>query len=340
MKKLPILLSSISISVFLNAAHACTTVFENDKGPTNVVARTLDLYMNDAPKLVISPRGIARAGGTFTHPVEWRAKYGTVVVTEFNSHAVSDGMNEAGLSAHLLYLTSAVYEERNITIPGLSNALWVQYLLDNFKTVSEALDGMKKIQIVSEVVLGREWPVHLNIEDSTGDAAIIEFEKGKINIYHGQEITTMTNEPAYPIQLKNLGNYKPFGGSLSLPGDTDPLSRFVRASTFLKTLPESTTTLEAIANVVSVIRTATVPFGAINTSGNKTTDAWSTRWISIADLTHKTYYFNSMTTANIVWIQLENLNFKQGAPLLSIDPNDIHLVGEVSQHLKPLIKNP
>ena len=255
------------------------------------------------------------------------------MITAFQTDAVSDGMNEQGLSAHLLYLTSAIYAQRNLAIPAISNALLAQYLLDNFKTVAEALQGLQQVQVVSMPVFGREWPVHLSMEDASGDSAIIEFTDGKMNVYHSPKNNIMTNEPAYPIQLKNLTRYQSFGGTLPLPGDTDPLSRFVRVSTYLKTLPFAKTPIEAIANVLSVIRTATVPFGAIDTSGNKTTDAWSTRWLSIADLTHKIYYFNSMTTPNIVWLYLTQLNFSKNAPVLSVDPNAIHYVGDLSMWL-------
>lgn len=321
------------LSLITQTAYTCTTVFSNDHGPTQVVARTMDLYLSDSPLLKVNPRGIERLGNAGENSAHWTSTYGSVVITAFKTDAVSDGMNEEGLSAHLLYLTSAVYEQRDMTIPALSNALLAQYLLDNFKTVKEAIKGLQEIQVVSMPVFGREWPVHLSMEDAQGDSAIIEFTHGKMKVYHSPNYTIMTNEPAYPIQLENIKRYRSFGGALTLPGDTDPLSRFVRVATYLKTLPISKTPVEAIANVLSVIRTATVPFGSVDTSGNKTTDAWSTRWISIADLTHKTYYFNSMTTPNIVWLDLTRLNFSKGATVLSVDPNHLDYVGDLLKWL-------
>jgi penicillin V acylase-like amidase (Ntn superfamily) len=329
-----ILASAIFLSLMGEPIHACTTVFSNENGPTLVVARTMDLYISDSPRLHVYPKGMERMGKAGENSAHWTSHFGSVVITAFQTDAVSDGMNEEGLAAHLLYLTDATYEQRDTQIPAISNGLLAQYLLDNFKTVNEALDGLQQIQVVSMPIFGREWPVHLSLEDAGGDSAVIEFTAGKMNIYHSPKYTIMTNEPAYPIQLKNITRYQSFGGTLPLPGDTDPLSRFVRVSTYLKTLPLAKTPIEAIANVLSVIRTATVPFGAIDTSGNKTTDAWSTRWISIADLTHKVYYFNSMTTPNIVWIDLTALNFAKDAPVLSVDPNHINYVGNLSKWLK------
>lgn len=324
----------ISICAGANISYSCTTVFANNKGPKKVVARTMDLYVFDAPKIVVYPRGMKRNGEAGPHSLNWTSKYGNVVVTEFDTNAASDGINEKGLSVHLLYLTETNYEQPDNTLPQVSNVLWGQYLLDNYTTVSEVLSDPHKYQLVATKVHGRTWPIHMAIEDASGDSAVIEFIDGKMNVYHGAQYNIMTNEPAYNIQLANLKRYASFGGQLPLPGDTDPLSRFVRVSTFLNTLPQSKDTRDSVANVLSVIRTAMVPFGAIDTSGNKTEDAWPTRWASVADLTDKMYYFNSTTTPNIIWLDLNALNFKQGAPTLFIDPNNIDLVGDVSKQLK------
>lgn len=323
------------LSFATRTTHGCTTVFNNDNATTRVVARTMDLYIPDLPMMVVEPRGIHRTGESGKNDLTWTSKYGSVVMTEFHANAVSDGLNEKGLAVHLLYLQSTQYPNPQDNKPTISNALWAQFILDNFSTVDEALKGTKNIQIIATKVHDKTWPLHLAMEDASGDAAIVEFVQGKMRIYHGSQYQVMTNEPPYDIQLANLKRYRGFGGKLPLPGDVDPLSRFVRASTFLKTLPPSTNQLESIAGLLSVIRTAMVPFGAINTSDNKIEDAWATRWVTVADLTRKIFYFNSTSAPNILWINLNNINFAEGAPILSIDPTDIHLGGDVTKKLKP-----
>ncbi len=109
----------------------------------------------------------------------------------------------------------------------------------------------------------------------------------------------------------------------------------MRAAAYLKTSPKTNNELEAIANVLSVIRTAMTPFGAVDTSGNKTEDAWATRWVSVADITNNIYYFNSTSAPNIIWIDLNKINFKEGAPVLSIDPTHIYLEGDITSKLAP-----
>lgn len=196
------------------------------------------------------------------------------------------------------------------------------------------MEGIKNLAIVATEVNGRTWPIHLAMEDATGDSAIIEYIQEKIKIYHGKEYQVMTNEPPYAVQLSNLKHYKLFGGNKPLPGDTDPLSRFVRVATFLKTLPKATTSIDEIAYLLSVIRTAMVPFGAEDTSGNQTEDAWPTRWITVSDLTNQRFFFNSTTAPNIIWFDLKKIDFSKKSTNLSIDPTNIQLEGDVSHRLK------
>lgn len=326
-------LVSLACLALTPISFACTSVFWNDNNQAKTVARSTDLYISDMPNIVVYPRGTDRTGEAGDNSLHWKSKYGNVVITAFNSHAATDGMNEHGLAVHLLYLSKTQYELRNSKIPAISNLLWSQFILDNYKTVKEALAATQEFQVVATVLHDKEWPLHLTMQDPTGDSAVIEYINGKMKIYHGPQYNVMTNEPAYNIQLSNLKRYKEFGGKLPMPGDIDPLSRFVRASSYLKTLPQPTNPVEAIAGVLSVIRTVTVPFGAQDTSASAAEDTWATRWVSMADLTNKVYYFNSTTTPNIIWVDFANLNFNTGAPVLSIDPTNINLVGEVSKKM-------
>ena len=324
-----------SIAIISAKTYSCTTVFANNKGKTKVIARTLDLYISDMPMIVINPRGTEHNGDTEKNVLSWKSKYGNLVVTAFHTQTASDGMNEKGLAAHLLYLSGTEYPAIDKTKPQISNGMWAQYILDNYATVDEALEEIKDLQIVATKINNKTWPLHLALEDRSGDSAIVEFIQGKMKIYHGSQYQIMTNEPAYNIQLSNLKRYQGFGGKLSLPGDPDPLSRFVRAAAYLKTLPKSDTLLEAIAHVLSVIRTTMTPFGARDTSGNKTEDAWATRWVSVADITNNIYYFNSTSAPNIIWIDFKKINFAEGSPVLTIDPTNIRLEGDVSTKLNP-----
>ena len=332
----PFIKPIIALCVFFSThiVYSCTAVFANDKGSTMIVARSMDLFVSDEPQIVTMPRGKMHDGQVDKNSLKWQAKYGSLIVTAFHTQTATDGLNEKGLAAHLLYLTDSEYPTTASNEPQISNTLWAQYILDNFATVNEALEGTKNLSIVATKVNGRVWPIHLAIEDATGDSAIIEFIKGKVKIYHGKQYRVMTNEPPYAIQLANLKNYKLFGGKKPLPGDTDPLSRFVRVATYLKTLPKATTEVGAVAGVLSVIRTAMVPFGAEDTSGNNTEDSWPTRWVTVADLSNKLFFFNSTTAPNIIWLDLKKIDFSEKSKVLFIDPTAIDLKGDITNKLK------
>ncbi len=313
--------------------EACSRVlWTTDHG--NVVARTMDLYMDDHARLIVYPKGVTRNSKLDNSGFSWKSKYGSVTVNSLGS-VTSDGMNEKGLSANLLYLDGSVYEKES-PLPQLENGMLAQYVLDTCSTVDEALKALSKVRLVSVRIHHKEWPLHLSLADKSGDSAVIEFIDGKRVVHHGPMTHVMTNEPPLEIQLENLKKYRAFGGTLPLPGDIDPKSRFVRASAFLKTLPKPKNNTEALAGVMSVARTTFVPFGAQDTSGGDASDTWATLWSTIADPSTSCYYFQSTSQPNLLWIDLNELNLKEGSPALSINPNNAHLSGNISSLMKPL----
>lgn len=151
------------------------------------------------------------------NPLTWKARYGSVGIFSAGK-TIADGMNEAGLSANLLYLTGTEHARIDPAKPKLSNLRMAEYVLDNFATVAEALAALQKLQVVSERALSREWPLHLSIADRSGDSAVVEFLDGRMVIHRGNQTVVMTNEPPLDWQLKNIKRYKPFGGKLAMPG--------------------------------------------------------------------------------------------------------------------------
>lgn len=313
-------------------AQACSLILWNNNDQAVVAARTWDLYVDEKPRLVHLPRGIARRGVAEANAATWTSKDASAVLTAFDAGA-GDGMNEAGLSAHLLYLHGIEHAPVN-QLPALSNLEWAQYVLDNHATVAEALEGLKSVQIVSKEAFSREWPVHLAIEDAAGDSAVLEFVKGELIIHHGKDVTVMTNEPTMDEQLANLKRYRLFGGNLPMPGDVDPASRFVRAASYLKTLPKPANTQEAVSHLAGIARNVAVPYGAVDTSGGESVDTWPTRWATVGDLTHKIFYVMPANAAAVLWVDFSRLN-PASPDILALDRYDSRLSGDVTAQLKP-----
>lgn len=321
------------------AVEACTRILWPDNGQAVLAARNMEFWTDDLPTLVVFPRGLRRHGGEFDGAMSWTSKYASVSVAGMDGAGIDDGLNEKGLGAHLLWMQDTVYEPRDQR-PGIAYAIWLQYLLDNHATVQEVLDDLPRYQVVAvPVQIGAEaktLPLHVAVEDATGDSAVIEFVDGKLSVHHGRQFAVMTNEPAFPKQLDNLKQYKPFGGTLSLPGDVDPMSRFVRASTYLKTLPRPGSYQEALASLLMVIRNVQVPIGAQDYSGTDLEDTWDVKWMSLADLTYRTLYFQAGKSPNLVWVSLENFDLDVGAPVLVADPRNPTLVGDITVTFRPV----
>lgn len=330
-----LLATTASIGMLNGTALACSRILLNS-GQEHVVGRTMDIYMPDHARLIVYPRGISRDGGVNNgNSMTWVSKYGSVTVNSLNE-ATSDGINEKGLVANLLYLHETQYEARDHR-PGISNASILLYLLDTSATVAEALAEMQKVQVVSTQIAGRDWPLHISISDADGDSAVIEFVKGSMVVHQGKDTNVMTNEPPLDWQLNNLKDYKYFGGSKPLPGDIDPASRFVRASAFLKSMPTANSTQDALAKVYSIVKTVSVPAGAQDTSTVvETEDAWPTLWATLADSRNKLYFFQASDSPNMYWIDLSKVNFSKGRSVTYLSAYDISLNGEVSNRLKPL----
>ncbi|WP_421694979.1 linear amide C-N hydrolase [Aestuariivirga sp.] len=320
-------------------ADACTRVLWNDNGYAVMTGRTMDWPESTEPVLTIFPRGLERGGGkagaeviVTDNPARWTSKYGSLVTTIYGI-GTADGINEAGLGAHMLYLNDTDFGARDVSKPGLHAGLWAQYLLDNAATVEEALKLFDGIQVVMVEANGHKANVHLAIEDASGDSAIIEFIGGKPVIHHGRDFVVMTNDPAYDQQLALLKNQdfsKP-SSTMPLPGNVNPVDRFQRATYYLNLLPKPKGEREAAAGVLAIARNVSVPFGA----PYKGFGIYNTEYRTAANLTDKRYYFELSNSPNLIWADLSLVNLDKGQPVRMLNPDNINLSGNVIASFAP-----
>jgi choloylglycine hydrolase len=299
----------------------------------------MDWPESTQPILTVLPRGLAHDGGKVggddphdPNPEKWTSKYGSLVTTVYGLGA-ADGMNEQGLAAHMLYLNAADFGQRDPKLPGVQAGLWAQYALDSSATVAEALDLLMKIQPIAIEAHGHKANVHLALEDATGDSAIIEYIDGKPVVHHGREFRVMTNDPSYDQQLvllKGQDFSKP-SSDMPLPGNVNPRDRFQRASYYLSMVPTPKTEREGVASMIAIARNVSVPFGA----PYKSFGVYNTEYRSVSDPTSKLYFFELTTNPNLIWTDLKKLNFEAGAPVQTLNPDSIDLVGDVTADYRP-----
>ena len=306
----------------------CTRVMWPDTGEATghsvLVGRNMDFHKDLLTNLWKQPRG-AQRDDAVAGRLTWTSTYGSVVATAFDITS-TDGLNEAGLAGHILWLAESTYGEPDDSRTQLGQGIWLQYFLDNFATVAEAVAWIAEtdVQVVQmDDPTGGERPgLHLALDDATGDSAIIEYVDGHARVYHSRDYKVMTNSPTFDQQLELVKSFTGLGGDKPLPGGTDARDRFARASFYVDRVPMPNSQVEAVAAMLSVIRNAAQPF---RTPEPGKPDASQTIWQVVLDLTNKRYVFESTTRPNIVWVDLADLDFSEGSPQLKLD-----LIGELA----------
>ena len=299
--------------------RACTRVVYQGNKDMVITGRTMDWKEDTRSNIWIFPRGMERNGEVGKDPMRWKSKYGSVVTSAYDICS-TDGMNEKGLVANLLWLAESSYPQWNGEKPALSIAAWVQYMLDNFATVSEAVSEIEKntFDVVSDMMPDgtRMATLHLSISDATGDNAIFEYIDGKLNIHHNRSYQVMTNSPVFDQQLALDDYWETIGGTTFLPGTNRAADRFVRASFYINAIPKTEDTRTALASVFSVIRNTSVPFG-ISTPDQPNIS--STRWRTVSDQKDKVYYFESTLYPNVFWVDFKDVDFSEKASVKKLN---------------------
>lgn len=293
----------------------------------------MDWKVDLATDLWAFPRGMARSGQAGANSVQWTSRYASVTASAYNV-CTTDGLNEAGLSANLLWLAESEYPAYDGSRPGLSVAAWAQYVLDNFGTVAEAVATLstEPFAVVTDGVPGEDRlaTLHLSISDATGDSAIVEYIGGKQVIHHHRDYQVMTNSPIFDQQLAINAYWEQLGGTVMLPGTNRAADRFARASFYVNAIPKVEDPIVALASVLSVVRNVSVPFG-ISTPDEPNIS--STRWRTVAHHTRRLYLFESALTPNVFWVDLAKLDLAEGTDTRKLDlTGGTALAGESSAH--------
>jgi choloylglycine hydrolase len=299
----------LAVAIVPTHGLACTRIVYLGVGDTVLTARSMDWKTDVATNLWIFPRGMERNGEAGESSITWTSKYGSVIASGYDI-STTDGLNEKGLAANVLWLVESEYPPTPSDKPGLTIAAWAQYVLDNFATVSEAVEALETepFVIFTDAVPGEQRlaTLHLSISDATGDSAIVEYIDGKQVIHHDRSYQVMTNSPIFDKQLALDDYWQQIGGTVFLPGTNRAADRFARASFYVNAIPKFEDPNIAVAGVFSVIRNVSVPYG-ISTPGQPNIS--STRWRTVADQGRKLYFFESALTPNTFWVDLNEIDF-------------------------------
>ena len=330
-----LLTSILMLCLIALPAQACTRVVYHGEDNTIITGRSMDWKEDMFSNLWLFPRGMKRDGVAGKNSVAWVSKYGSVAVSGYEA-GTADGMNEKGLAAGLLYLTESDYGDPKAhpEKPQICISVWMQYVLDNFATVDEAVKALKDEPfhiIAPPIPNGSPAQLHLAISDPSGDVAVFEYIAGRLVIHHGEQYQIMTNSPIYSEQLALNEYWQGIGGLTFLPGTNRAADRFARAhflvnaipkkkmDAYITAVPNKSFHFQAVASVASVMRSVSVPLG-ITTPDQPNIS--STIWRTIADHKNKIYYFDSATSPNVFWVNLQELDFNAGSSVQKIKLTD------------------
>lgn len=318
------------------AADACTRFLYSGTSNDFYIGRSMDWAEETGTDLWAFPAGMKRDGGVGDGSITWTSKYGSVIAGFYNVATV-DGMNNAGLAGNVLYLAESNYGDAKASgKPLISIGAWLQYVLDNYATVEEAVDALSKepFAIVAPVLPnGVAASGHLAIADKSGDSAIFEYVDGKLRIHHGKAYTVMTNSPVFDQQLAINTYWDTVGGFNFIPGTNRASDRFARMSWLLNASAHAKDMPTAEATVISLIRAISVPIGIASATEPNIA---STRWRTQTNFNANRYIFDGVRNPSVFWVDLDKLDLKAGAAVRKLDlqKNPLHM-GETSASFEP-----
>ena len=284
-----------------------------------VVGRTMEFPNAMATKVTVLPRGYLGTGTGKEAPGKaWTSIYGVVGMDAFGQPgSLTDGMNERGLCASLLYMPGFCdYTPAEGADPAslMSVVDAVAYVLGISADVAEAKSAVTAVTVWPFVFgpFGFAPPAHLVLHDASGASAVVEWRDGTVEITDNP-IGVICNGPYIDWHLTNLRNYinltdmnpSPITiegvalatmgqgpGMHGLPGDSSSPSRFIRATAYTAALRPVTTGTELEKTALHILNNFDIPFGLIRENDDPANDD-HTLWSTVANLKDLRYVIRS-----------------------------------------------
>ncbi len=210
-----------------DSARACTG-FVLEGGGRIYVGRNLDWDWQNGLVIInrrdVNKTAFAQPGNA---PAQWTSEYGSVTFNQFGEEMPFGGMNEAGLVVENLWLDATRYPEKD-SRPAINLLQWIQYQLDNFRTVEEVVATDASLRLEA---LPFSAPIHYLVCDASGNCASIECLDGKLVCHRGKDfpLHALAND-TYDHALAYAKAHPDPGTNAAPLEDTGSESRFCRAA--------------------------------------------------------------------------------------------------------------
>lgn len=308
-----------------------------------VVGRTMEFPNALGAKVTVLPRDHRGAGtgidGAGTGKA-WVARHGVVGMDAFDDpDALTDGMNEAGLYAGLLYMPGFCdYQPADGADPAtlLSVVEVVAYLLGTCATVPEAVAALAETTVWPYLFepFGFAPPAHVVLHDADGRSAVVEWRDGA-QVVFDNPLGVACNWPHLDWHLTNLRNHlnlsprnpgpqslggvevTPMGqgaGLHGLPGDYSSPSRYLRAAALTASLRPVATSAELEMAALHVLNAFDIPWGAVREDDAAANDD-HTLWSSLSNLTTRRFVVRTYDNPVPKAVDLDTVDFDRGRPV-------------------------
>ncbi len=330
-------------------ANACTGIQLTAKNGDIVYARTMEWGPFDLhSRIAIIPRGYEFTSITpdGENGKKFKAKYGFVGLDILYQNYIADGMNEKGLTMGMFYHPGcaeyAPYDANNAE-NSVAAQQFCNFILSQFSTVQEVIDGIENIDIIGivEKSLGIVADCHWKVTDASGRVIVIECTNNKTKIYDAP-LGVITNAPNYDWHLTNIRNYINMSmfsvpakelsglkfsatgvgsGFLGLPGDYTPPSRFIRAVAWTQAARSVPDGEEGIYEAFRILDSFQLPATPAIEGAPESKEFMrsATQWTTAWNLAEKTLNYHTQDNRRVRQIKLTDIDFaKMGKDIVII----------------------
>jgi choloylglycine hydrolase len=299
---------------------------------TVCVGRTME-FPNEVPwQLGVLASNHAGKSTAVPDGKTWQAQYGVVGFSGFNDpQLMADGMNNAGLSAHALYMPDhCTYYPAKGDGSDIGVLEVIGFVLGTCATTEEARAALATCNVVNKFPpqIPFPLPVHIIVHDKTS-CIVAEFHPDGMRIVDNP-VQVATNSPYLEWHLTNVANYlslspdnpapiqiggttfAPFAqgqGFRGLPADGTSPSRFIRVLTMVRFAATPTDQQAAELGAIRVLHGFDIVPGTVEEPGAKGLVPELTMWSSVSDITANRYLVNVFSDPQWYVIDLGTLDF-------------------------------
>ncbi|HYJ47835.1 MAG TPA: linear amide C-N hydrolase, partial [Pyrinomonadaceae bacterium] len=299
MKKssLVVLSAMLLVCLLVDRTLACTTFCLKKSGEV-LSGGNYDWVIGDG-LVFVNKRGVQKQATVeeSANPATWVSRYGSVTFNQYGRENPTGGMNEAGLVVEVMWLAETEYPKEDAR-PTLGSQEWVQYQLDTSASVREVIRNARRVRITAPV------KIHYLVSDRAGNAATIEFVKGRLVVHAGASlaVSVLTND-TYEKSLGYARRVDP--EKATSDGSLDRFARTVRRTQeFGK---QAGGTRAAVAYAFETLR------GAAQKN-------W-TQWSIVYDQRRRHIYFRTLQSPQIKMVDAQAFDYSCGTTVKIFDMN-------------------